>query len=73
MIKIGESIPKDQHKHDGNQCCQQKIIRVFFSHDCYYEGMNEKLQAICEKVNNPLPANANGNFFGLVANFNGIL
>jgi len=71
MIKIGESIPKHQHKHDGNQCCQQKIIRVFFSHDSYYEGKNEKLQAICEKVNNPLPAN--GNFFGLVANFNGIL
>lgn len=46
---------------------------MFFLHDFSYEGKNEKLQAICEKVNNPLTANANGNFFGLVANFNGIL
>jgi len=46
---------------------------MFFLHGCSYEGKNEKLQAICEKVNNPLLANVNGNFFGLVANFNGIL
>gem|GEM_PF-6165616 len=30
------------------------------------------LQATCEKVNYPVNANTYGNFFGIVANFNGI-
>ncbi len=43
---------------------------MFFPHRCYNEGKIEMLQDTCEKVNYPLVANANGNFFGIVANFN---
>ena len=70
MVKIGEAVTNHQHKHGANQCCQQKIIWMFFPHHCYNEGKIEMLQDRCEKVNYPLVANANGNFFGIVANFN---
>jgi hypothetical protein len=46
---------------------------MFFPHQQYNEVKTEKLQAICEKVKYPLATIPKGNFFAIVANFNGIL